>query len=131
MTSRPVRCTLAPAPELPHSRAADERARDDETPSSYGVSHGAEVPFVFDRGDWIGDNSSFTPPEERLATRIGSMWASFAARQPPLASAWPAYENATERRVVLSTRGVETERHPRAQFCDFWDAQEYDGVTSV
>ena len=84
------------------------------------------MPFVFDRGDWIGDNSSFTPPEQSLATRIGSMWASFAARMPPaLPSEWPAYENATERRRVLSTRGVETEAHPRAKVCDFWDAQRY------
>ena len=80
----------------------DERARDDESPPSWGVTHGSEVPFVFDRGDWVSEHSAFTPPEAALATTIGAMWARFAARQPPLADGWPEYTNSSEQRVVLA-----------------------------
>ena len=59
----------------------DQRAKADDTPASWGIYHGSEVPFVFDRGDWEGetpaDNASFTPAEERLSTTIGAMWSRF------------------------------------------------------
>ena len=61
------------------------RARDDSSPASWGVSHGSEVPFVFDHGDWVGAvNSSFTPAEEAIAMFVGDAWAHFAAAGAPL-----------------------------------------------
>ena len=59
------------------------RAAADSSPAVWGVSHGSDVPFTFDHGDWVGTNSSFTPSEEAIATWLGAMWARFASGQPP------------------------------------------------
>ena len=63
----------------------DVRARDDSTPLRWGVSHGSDVPFAFDRGDWVGGPalSSFTPAEEAFSTWMGAAWARFAAVLQP------------------------------------------------
>ena len=106
----------------------NQRAEDDETPPTWGVTHGSEVPFVFDRGDWVGTSSTFRPPEATLARDMGAMWTRFASLQQPY-SGWPAYTNASEDRLVLhsSTDGhFATEVHSRARFCDFWDAQPHE-----
>ena len=42
----------------------NRKAAADQTPAVYGVSHGSEVPFVFDHGDWIWTDSQFTPAEQ-------------------------------------------------------------------
>ena len=88
----------------------------------------------------MGDHSSFTSAEAALAMAIGTMWVRLASLEPPLVSAeWPAYTNASERRIVLRANRVghfeteihpndpndpnghfETEIHPRARVCDFW-----------
>ena len=100
-----------------------QRARDDDSPASWGVSHGSEVPFVFDHGDWNGaPNASFTPAEERLATSIGRIWARFARGQPPASEAtWARYDLVAEKQAVLDTREFRLERTPRAHACDVWE----------
>ena len=64
----------------------DIRAKDDASPAAWGVSHGSDVPFAFDHGDWVGTNTSFTPQEEEAATWIGDVWARFASGGSPLAA---------------------------------------------
>jgi len=109
----------------------DQRARDDTSePVDWGVTHGSEVPFVFERGSWIDSgNTSFTPAERLLSVAIGGMWAAFASRAQPLPpAAWPAYRNGSEAQLVLSIREDATapppfrvEVPPRARECDFWE----------
>ena len=73
-----------------HLYRFDQRAKADTTPVKWGVTHGSEVPFVFDNGSWVGDGTSnFTPKEERLATLIGAMWSRFASGRPPPGDAAP------------------------------------------
>mmetsp|Transcript_9655 Transcript_9655/g.25668 ORF Transcript_9655/g.25668 Transcript_9655/m.25668 type:complete len:232 (+) Transcript_9655:232-927(+) len=73
-----------------HLYRFDQRAKADTTPVNWGVTHGSEVPFVFDNGSWVGDGTSdFTPQEEQLATLIGAMWSRFASGRPPLGDATP------------------------------------------
>eukprot|EP00946_MAST-07B_sp_MAST-7B-sp1_P001525 g1525.t1 len=57
----------------------DQRAAADTSPKNMGVEHGDEVPFVFDQGTWIGE-AGFTPEEERLATKMGSVWSNFSRK---------------------------------------------------
>jgi len=113
----------------------DQRARDDPSPTSWGVSHGSEVPFVFDNGSWVGDPapSSFTTYEEWLATAIGGAWASFAAQGLPSASpngSWAPYTNATDLEAVLAVPQavditpafpLRMQPNARATFCSFWE----------
>lgn len=58
----------------------DFRSAYDTTPLRWGVTHGSEVPFVFDQLNWISGNSStiFSDSEENFATAIGSMWRKLA-----------------------------------------------------
>jgi len=113
-------------------------ATADTTPRSWGITHGSEVPFVFDHGDWEGGtNASFTDKEEKLAAMMGMLWASFARNGAPAPSSfamgghhqstqnksdviWPAYTNTTDSELVFDVGDLQIEKHPRALFCDFW-----------
>ena len=105
----------------------NHHAASDPTPAAWGITHGSEVPFVFDHGDWIWTNSAFTAPEQQLATIIGTTWASFATSGSPGNATptlpWPAYTNASDMDLVFDTgTGLHVEKHPRATYCDFWAA---------
>ena len=123
----------------------DIRAKGDASPAAWGISHGSDVPFVFDHGDWVGTNTSFTPQEEAAATWIGDVWARFAsggspslvddraaerrveypdvlASAPPRVVAWPAYDPAVDAQAMLTggPEGLQLETSVRAAACDFW-----------
>ena len=58
-----------------YSYRFDAKAAADPTPSTEGVPHGADVPFVWDHGEWEATNASFTAAEERLGARVGAQSA--------------------------------------------------------
>ena len=39
----------------------DQRAKADTTPAKWGVTHGSEVPFVFDHGSWVAEGIGAGP----------------------------------------------------------------------
>lgn len=109
------------------------KAADDTTPSEEGVIHGADVPFVWDHGDWEGAASHFRPPEERLAESIGNAWTQFASEGRPTSdpSHWPRFAREDDVVAVLDflPDGSNTsdasmpfvlERGWRKHTCAFW-----------
>lgn len=115
-----------------YSYRFDVRAAGDSSPPEWGVGHGADVPFVWDHGDWEDAASGFTADEERLARRIGAAWVSFADSGRPVPAAggeqgWPRYAQSSDIVAVLrpvpaeQPPGFPTQRGWRRDACDFWD----------
>ncbi len=86
-----------------------------------GAYHGLELFFVFDNL-FIG-NYRPTAQESELAQTIGRYWSSFARSDDPndgVAPAWPDYDAASDRTMVLGDP-VEAVDGIRTARCDFWD----------
>lgn len=94
-----------------------------EAGSPKGVSHGEEVPYVFDAGDWEC-SAGFTPAEEQFAEDIGATWRQFADAGT-LTAGWGKFRNSTDAEAVLipktSAGAWNMEQNWRADFCEFWD----------
>ena len=99
-----------------------QKAAADATPAAWGITHGSEVPFVFDQGSWAGV-AGFTAAEEQLATAMGAAWTRFAGSGEPAGSEWPAFGTARQQEwlFVANASAAGPEPYHRSSECDFWD----------
>lgn len=79
-------------------------------PGSY---HGVEMPFVFGTLD-AQEHLEVTPERRRLAAEVGAAFAAFARSGVPGDPAWPRFDLAHRRQVVLSDDGI----HPVEDYQD-------------
>jgi len=93
-----------------------------EAGSPKGVSHGEEVPYVFDAPTW--ECPKFTPAEEHFSENIGAVWRQFADTGT-LTAGWGKFSNSTDVEAILmpKTNGSawNMDQDWRADFCEFWD----------
>lgn len=112
----------------------DIRAKADSSPTDWGVEHGAEVPFVFDQGSWIGA-AGFTPAEERVAESMGTSWVNFARDRNPSVNSdylWPPFQSNGSQPMELcySINSSRPEPFTSNEICNFWETI-YDTFTQI
>lgn len=90
-----------------------------------GVFHAAEIPFVFGIDEFpLGKVGEGGVP---LSDAMMRYWTRFATTGTPNAGdggddvAWPAYDAATDRHLVLDVP-IRADMNHRKRQCDFWDA---------
>ena len=107
----------------------DARAAADPSPAELGVAHGADVPFVWDHGDWEGAGTppaAFTAAEERLARAMGDAWVAFAEGGAPAKGSWPRFVSDTNDTVAVlrplaqGAARFDTQAGWRRDTCAFW-----------
>ncbi|HWO26453.1 MAG TPA: carboxylesterase family protein [Kofleriaceae bacterium] len=86
-----------------------------------GVFHSAEIPFVFGTDPAyplgrVGESGAAT------AATLQALWTQFAAAADPngVGPAWPAFERAGDRHLVIGPTIAAGSGH-KAAACDFWD----------
>lgn len=98
-----------------------ERAPEQAFLDGLGVFHSVELPFVF------GTDPKFPLARvgaggQAVAGAMQAMWTRFAATGDPngAGAAWPAFDRAGDRHLVLDTALTASSGH-KAAACDFWD----------
>ncbi|XP_066469162.1 cholinesterase-like [Tiliqua scincoides] len=94
-------------------------------PEWAGVTHGAEVPYLFGTIASVQkEGQSYTDEEDALNGRVMRYWASFARSWQPTESfpteePWPLYDAAKQNFYRISTESPEVVQKSPAQRCDF------------
>jgi len=93
--------------------------------AEYGVSHGAELPFVFGEPTYLSEPSKrcrFTIEDGNVAVQMGALWAAMAAGSTAAGSefgdVWPQYD-ALNQSGLLVDRQMGQEKY-RTSFTDLW-----------
>jgi carboxylesterase type B len=109
---------------------AQSNCPDDYFDPEYGVTHTAELSYVFGQPLYLFGAPSklctFSTEEQKFADEVGALWGGFA-RSATVPNSWPAYDAETDMDARIDEggsdgtglNGTESRRHSDA--CDLWD----------
>ena len=90
----------------------------------YGVTHCAEIPFVFGMPTFVfgkpvhPEKCHMSAKEALFADTVGRFWSSLAADSPQARDfVWPAYQNTTDMALVLQPGGFSMAHGWRHEAC--------------
>jgi para-nitrobenzyl esterase len=93
-----------------------------------GSFHALELLFVFHKDSWAPLFYALnTYWDDQLSLRMVRYWTRFARTGDPNGGAdvvWPAYEQATDRHIILSSLWTRAGAWHRWHYCNFWDTHE-------
>lgn len=105
----------------------EQRAAGDPSPTSWGVYHSSELPFVWgaDETGSVMQIPSLTPAEGVLRDSLQSSWISFLANGRPDGvggvAPWPAYDVKSDSYLEIKEQSFVNKANFRQGPCDAWD----------
>ena len=114
-----------PAPLL-HARLTLPRRADLHFTPEFGVTHTAEITYVFDQPTYVfgapthPQSCAFSAADAAIARDISGLWGTFARSGAPRPGAFSAYNASRDQEVVLGRPGGALPVEPfwRARYCE-------------